>query len=279
MKKPFFLLTFLALALSSAFAQSGTAQFADGEWTLERLSDSSGVLDLTLMKAGVAPTLTLLGTGGSTAQGTQVSGFAGCNTYRGFGVFTPRTVRFGALTSTEKACPPEVSQLEGRFLNLMSKVRGLSIRLVEVGKPGKSRLVLSTGSSRLSFSKTTPQMTVLPATPEPTLNTNSRLIAQWSRVGQYVGELRPTVTFTADGKVSGFAGCNRFMGTYTLEGDTLKFGALGSTRMACLSPEAQAQETVFLAQLQSQPKFEAVGSTLKLVLLDGTRVEFQRPVN
>lgn len=34
-------------------------------------------------------------------------------------------------------------------------------------------------------------------------------------------------------KVSGFSGCNRFFGSYLLNENTLKFNALGSTRMLC----------------------------------------------
>jgi|GEM_PF-1664575 len=270
----------LATLTSSATAQSGSAQFADGQWTLERLSDKSGILEgAALAPQGQnAPILTLLGSGASTAAGTQVGGFSGCNTFRGSAVFTPKTVRFGPLATTRKACPPEAAQLESRFLNVLSQARGVSLRFVEMGKPGGSRMVLSSGSSRLTFSMK-PAKATLPVVPEPSMNTDSRLIAEWRRVGRYVGQNPPTLTLTADGKVSGFAGCNRFMGSYTLEGDTLKMGPLASTRMACLNPEAQAQETAFLEQLKSQPKFSVSGNMLSLILADGTRVEFQRPVN
>ncbi len=268
----------LTTLTSSAAAQSGSAQFADGQWTLERLSDSSGILEgAALVPQGQnAPILTLLGSGASTAAGTQVSGFSGCNTFRGSAAFTPKTVRFGPLATTRKACPPEVAQLESRFLNVLSQARGVSLRFVEMGKPGGSRMVLSSGSSRLTFAmKSAATSSVL----EPSMNTDSRLMAQWRRVGSYVGDRPVTLSFTSEGKVNGFAGCNNFMGTYTLEGNTLKMGPLASTRMACLSPEAQAQETTFLEQLKGQPKFTAIGGTLTLILSDGTRVEFQRPVN
>jgi heat shock protein HslJ len=34
-------------------------------------------------------------------------------------------------------------------------------------------------------------------------------------------------------RVSGYAGCNQFSGTYTLSGNSLSFGPLAMTRMAC----------------------------------------------
>ena len=43
---------------------------------------------------------------------------------------------------------------------------------------------------------------------------------------------------TANGqrRVSGFSGCNRYMGTYTLKDGKLSFGPLAGTRMACATP-------------------------------------------
>jgi heat shock protein HslJ len=41
-------------------------------------------------------------------------------------------------------------------------------------------------------------------------------------------------------RVSGFTGCNRLSGGYTVEGDRLTFGPMATTRMAC--PEGMATE-------------------------------------
>ena len=43
----------------------------------------------------------------------------------------------------------------------------------------------------------------------------------------------PTVTFGDDGKLSGMGSCNRFFGDYSLSGEGLTAGPLGSTKMAC----------------------------------------------
>jgi len=43
-----------------------------------------------------------------------------------------------------------------------------------------------------------------------------------------------TLLLSADGnRASGYAGCNRFAGSYTLTGAALSFGPLAMTRMAC----------------------------------------------
>ncbi|HYC52201.1 MAG TPA: META domain-containing protein [Gemmatimonadaceae bacterium] len=50
------------------------------------------------------------------------------------------------------------------------------------------------------------------------------------------GGRRATLVFDADSaRVSGFAGCNRYFSTYTLDDDDpeLRFGPIGMTRMAC----------------------------------------------
>lgn len=50
------------------------------------------------------------------------------------------------------------------------------------------------------------------------------------------GGRRATLRFDADtARISGFAGCNRYFGSYTLDDDEpeISFGAVGMTRMAC----------------------------------------------
>jgi heat shock protein HslJ len=62
----------------------------------------------------------------------------------------------------------------------------------------------------------------------------------------------PTIEFGEDDKVSGSGGCNTYQGTYTVDGESLTFGPLATTMMACSDPAGvMEQEAVFLAQLQS----------------------------
>jgi putative lipoprotein len=57
-----------------------------------------------------------------------------------------------------------------------------------------------------------------------------------------------TITFTADGSAHGSGGCNRFRGSYTVEGEKLTIGPLAGTRRACL-PAIMEQEDRFHAAL------------------------------
>ena len=44
---------------------------------------------------------------------------------------------------------------------------------------------------------------------------------------------QPSLELSKDGKVTGTDGCNRLMGSYTEEGDTIQFGQIASTMMFC----------------------------------------------
>lgn len=78
---------------------------------------------------------------------------------------------------------------------------------------------------------------------------------------------RPSMRLTANGrKVQGSAGCNRMMGSYELNGASLKFGPIMSTKMAC---PAMDTEQAFLKALESTSRYEINGSSLTLYGPDG----------
>ena len=60
----------------------------------------------------------------------------------------------------------------------------------------------------------------------------------------------------------GFGGCNRFFGSYEATEKSLKFGAIGATRMAC--PEGMDQEQELFTALDATTRYEIHGSKLLL---------------
>ncbi|WFR81905.1 META domain-containing protein [Janthinobacterium rivuli] len=78
------------------------------------------------------------------------------------------------------------------------------------------------------------------------------------------------ITLTDDGKVTGFTGCNRVMGGYTVAGRTLRFTQLAGTRMACPPPLMQLESAV-LANLNSVTGYQLEGEKL-ILLKDGAPV-------
>ena len=81
----------------------------------------------------------------------------------------------------------------------------------------------------------------------------------------------PAVVTFQDGSVGGTSGCNSFFGSYTLDGDKISIGQMGSTMMACPEPLMQ-QEADFLAALDSAASYAEDGETLQLLDAGGNVV-------
>lgn len=73
---------------------------------------------------------------------------------------------------------------------------------------------------------------------------------------------RAALRFDA-GRVVGSDGCNRLLGPVTIEGDTLRFGPLAATKMACL--QGQAEADAFAALLTRVQRYTIRGETLELM--------------
>ena len=68
----------------------------------------------------------------------------------------------------------------------------------------------------------------------------------------------------ADGRASGFSGCNRYSGSYTRAGESqLRFGQMASTRMAC--PGRMEQEQRYLAMLSTVRAYDIDDRLLTLL--------------
>jgi heat shock protein HslJ len=78
------------------------------------------------------------------------------------------------------------------------------------------------------------------------------------------------VAFQPDGKITGYGGCNRFFGGYTISGSHIKIGPLVSTRKGC--PGVLRLETTFFARLQAASSFEQTDTTLVLFDAAGAKL-------
>jgi heat shock protein HslJ len=74
----------------------------------------------------------------------------------------------------------------------------------------------------------------------------------------------PTLTFDAEGKLSGGGSCNRFFGGYGLTGEGLTVGDIGASMMACEEP-LMDQEMLILDILEGVGRFE-IGPNGALIL-------------
>lgn len=104
-------------------------------------------------------------------------------------------------------------------------------------------------------------------------NTHWKLVAVGTEpVTHGSGQTEPHLVFERkSARLAGFGGCNRVMGSYKLDSDTLSFGPLASTRMACAAPNIEAS---FLAALERVQFWKITGRQLEL--LDSARVSLAR---
>ncbi len=88
------------------------------------------------------------------------------------------------------------------------------------------------------------------------------------------GDRPATLHFdSAASRASGFAGCNRYSASYTIVGDSLRFGPAMATKMACM--DGDALERAFLPIIAEVTGFLAVDSTLTLTGANGTLASFR----
>jgi heat shock protein HslJ len=87
----------------------------------------------------------------------------------------------------------------------------------------------------------------------------------------------PTLTFEPDGRIHGNGSCNRFIGSFSLSGEGLKFSPAGASMMACDQP-LMDQEHTLLKAFEAIHRFE-VGPEGRLRLIGdkgGTLVSLRK---
>lgn len=167
----------------------------------------------------------------------QVVGTGSCNGYGGPYRLDSDAIEVGDLASTLILCQdPEIGTQEAAF---MAALRGAQTWRIDAA--GELQL------SGLS------EIVARPTAAEPSATGDAdRIVGAWDlvKLGRTAdfARLVPTIEFTADGSISGFAACNTFSGTYELAGATLTFGPLATTKMACQRP-ASAVEAEYLEAL------------------------------
>lgn len=85
--------------------------------------------------------------------------------------------------------------------------------------------------------------------------------------GGVIDRLQTTLDIRDDGMVTGMGGCNRYAGSANVDGNSIKFLPLASTRMAC-SAAVMRQESKFHAALEKVRSWRIDEQQQKLILLD-----------
>jgi heat shock protein HslJ len=88
------------------------------------------------------------------------------------------------------------------------------------------------------------------------------------------GNQPATLRFDATGShAAGFAGCNHFQASYTMAGDSLRFGPILATKMACA--DGDELERSFLNALPLVATYETTDSALMLNGVSGPLAHFR----
>lgn len=186
-----------------------------------------------------------------------IQGNAGCNSFFGKYTLNPDgTMAIGSdIGSTDMWC--EAMEIETEFLQTLSTVEKAAVVFDE--------LILGTPSGDLVFVK--PKPIVLEGTTwilGGMLNTE--------RSGFVTTALDQEINLTlGDARIGGYTGCNQMMGSYTLNGDSIKFDPISITRRAC--PEEKGpREFEYVNAFPNVARYEIDRETLKFFSEDGTLI-------
>jgi heat shock protein HslJ len=208
------------------------------------------------------------GTNGSTEQvpseaevtarfesGT-VAGNGGCNAYTGPYTLSGSDLAVGPVASTKMACPSPLNALEQAYFTNLEAAAAFTA--------DQSSLIIrnEAGDDVLTYQQRQ-DLPLAGTTWTMTSYNNGKQAVVTAVAGTDV-----TLLLTEDGKVSGSGGCNQYSGDYTTDGDSISFGPLASTQMACEDPDVNAQEAAYLAALGTVSSFRLEGDRLDLLAAD-----------
>lgn len=132
-----------------------------------------------------------------------------------------------------------------------------------------------------------PATTVPTATPTPL--TDPALTGTWNLKGAMVGggsmpiiatNAQPTLTLKSDGTLSGNTGCNNYFGSYTLTGQTGKFGKsisisdIGSTKMYC--QDISNNEMTYLNLLRTTMAYSITNNQMLFTTDERNQLSFEK---
>lgn len=190
----------------------------------------------------------------------RISGSGGCNSYGGSFSAAEGGLTFSGLFSTERACLEEgVMEQERAYFDALQAATRYSII--------RNALVIDTGDGgQLIF------------TFVPGLTDTAWQLESWisgDEASAPVADSLITLEFSADGRVGGTGGCNRYGGTYTA-GDEggLTVSALFSTRRACMGEGLMQQEQAYLSALESATAYAISDGQLTITTGDGDQLVF-----
>lgn len=183
----------------------------------------------------------------------RITGFSGCNSFFGtYKLEEGNRIRFSALGATKMACHDSAVN-ESEFLEIF----GLADNYRITG----DRLELNVGRrAPLAIFKKVAKNN------EPITEKYWKLKTLEGKDVKMAKNQEKEIYFmlkTDENRVTGFAGCNTILGTYTLEkGNRIQFSQMGATMMAC--PDVDVNESEFLKIFELADNYTINGDELSL---------------
>ncbi|CAM3330853.1 META domain-containing protein [Aequorivita lipolytica] len=183
----------------------------------------------------------------------KITGNTGCNNFFGsYALEAGNRIKFSALGSTRMACP-DLAFNESEFLKIFELADNYTIDgntlSINVGK--RAPLAVFKKANKLS---------------EPITEKYWKLKSSEGQEVKMAKNQQKETYFmlkTDENRVSGFAGCNTFSGSYTLEeGNRIRFSQMATTMMAC--PDVNFNEAEFLKFFELADNYTINGDTLSL---------------
>lgn len=183
-------------------------------------------------------------------EGGRAQGNDGCNRFGMAYTTKGSAIEMGARgASTMMACPPEVMKRAEAFTAALSSAKSYRIadgHLQLLGANGEVLVTLAAQSRSLAGSWGVTGIN------------NGR-----NAVVSVVTGTTVTMAFTADGKVSGSAGCNQYTASFEADGLKARFSAPAATRKMCPGAGVMEQEQSFLKALEAVTTMRVEGDRLE----------------
>jgi len=220
-----------------------------GTWVLMGYGDA---LNPTVVEPGTYVTINF------SASDDAVNGSGGCNNYNTTYAADDQgnLIINGPIASTMMACEIGAEQ-EGLFLGALEKVSGYTL-----AEDGHLLLNYDSGANydeQLNFVRGTPLVNtlwILTGYGDPNNLTASQ------------AGVMTTATFSADGTLTGSAGCNQYSAGYTLQESQIEVSLPTSTQMACET--GMEQEQAYLTALENAASYRLGLSALDINSADGS---------
>ncbi len=238
------LLGLAALSLAACPKQNDMEQIEKKAWILESLNGEPAGLGMNK-----TPRYFQL------ADGQRISGFGGCNHFRGSYELDGGKLKVGNLAGTMMACPPEYA--DQPFHQALQTADQIDLQ--------DGKLLLKKGKEVLAtFVGTEPHLITTTTELKNTRWVMRMVNNHTFTLPERGKELFIQFSSEDENRVRGYSGCNQFMGTCEVEGPRLKFGPLASTRMACPGDQGKLEQEVLKA-LQDVDSYRIEGERLILI--------------